>query len=146
MLLPRLDAAGAEVPALRARVPELRAAQSTHVVALEGASDAIASANLQSRIGELASSAGAAISSTNILPAEARGDYRRIGLHLVLHATYGNLLTLLAQLETAMPPLVIDNLQIHGLLTRTAGAAARVTVALDVYGFRTGEKQAVAKP
>ena len=55
---------------------------------LEGASDAIASANLQSRIEELAASAGATISSTESLPAEVRGGYRRIGLRYVLIGSY----------------------------------------------------------
>jgi general secretion pathway protein M len=145
MLMPRLAAAGTDVPALRARITELRAAASTHAVALEGASDAIASANLQSRIQELASSADVTIRTTESLPAELRGDYHRIGLRLVLTATYDNFLSLLAKLETAMPPLVIDNLRVRGLLTRSGGAAARVSVGLDVYGFRTRETGDVAK-
>ena len=57
MLLSRLKATTAEVPALRARVAEAREA-STNMVALEGASDAIASANLQSRVAEHAAAAG----------------------------------------------------------------------------------------
>jgi general secretion pathway protein M len=146
MLIPRLDASGADVPALRDRVAELRTAASTHVVALDGASDAIASANLQSRIQELAAAAGVAIRSTESLPAEARGDYRRIGVHLMLTATYDNLLTLLGKLQTAMPPLAIDNLRIRGVLTRAGAPVANVGVGFDVYGFRTSETGDVAKP
>ena len=50
MLVPRLKAAADELPGLRARAAELRATASTHKVTLDGSSDAIASANLQSHI------------------------------------------------------------------------------------------------
>ena len=97
MLLPRLKAAADELPGLRARASELRAAASTRKVTLEGASDAIASANLQSRIEELAASVGAAIGSTESLPAEVRAGYRRIGLRYVLSGPYETLVKLLAR-------------------------------------------------
>ena len=85
MLLPRLGAAAEELPGLRARASELRAAVGAQKVPLEGTSDGIASANLQSRIEELAASAGATISSTESLPAEVRGGYCRIGLRYCAH-------------------------------------------------------------
>src|SRR5262249_47091070 len=50
MLLPRLRAAAEELPQLRARLDQLRSAASSRKITLEGATDAIASANLQSRI------------------------------------------------------------------------------------------------
>ena len=125
MLLPRLKAAADELPELRARAAELRAAANARKVTLDGQSDAVASANLQGRIEELASSAGAMIGSTESLPAEVRGGYRRIGLRYVLSGPYETLVKLLARLEAATPPLVIDNLHIHGVLrARRAGAAA----------------------
>jgi hypothetical protein len=55
MVLPRLLAEAAELPSLRARLAQLRAAASLRKVTLEGASDAIASADLESRIDALAS-------------------------------------------------------------------------------------------
>ena len=42
MLAPRLSAAAAELPELRARLAELQAAATTRKIALDGASDAIA--------------------------------------------------------------------------------------------------------
>jgi general secretion pathway protein M len=155
MLVPRLGAAAEELPALRARASELRTAAGARKVTLEGASDAIASANLQSRIEELAASVGPTISSTEGLPAEVRGGYRRIGLRYVLVGTYETLLRLLAKLEAVTPPLVIDNLHIQGGLRvdrrpgrqATPGAATpALNAGLDVYGFRTKENPAVAKP
>jgi general secretion pathway protein M len=150
MLLPRLKASAEELPGLRVRASELRAAAGTRKVTLEGASDAIASANLQSRIEELAASVGATISSTEGLPAEVRGGYRRIGLRYVLIGQYETLVKLLAKLEGATPPLVIDNLHIQGGL-RAERQPGRPTTpglnaGLDVYAFRTNETLVAAKP
>jgi general secretion pathway protein M len=147
MLLPRLKAAANELPGLRARVAELRAGAGTRKVTLEGSSDAIAAANLQSHIAELAATAGVAIGSTESLPAEVRGGYRRIGLRYALSGPYETLVKFLASLEMATPPLVIDNLQIHGALRRPGTAAASTLDAgLDVYGFRNNENLMAAKP
>jgi general secretion pathway protein M len=147
VLLPRLKAAAAELPALRARAAELRTAAGTRKVTLEGASDAIASANLQSHIEELATSLGATIGSTESLPAEVRSGYRRIGLRYVLSGPYETLVKLLARLETATPPLVIDNLHIHGVLRRPGTpAAGGLDAGLDVYGFRSNENPVAPRP
>jgi Tfp pilus assembly protein PilO len=146
MLLPRLRAAADELPALRARVEQLRAAAGTRKITLDGASDAIAAATLQSRIEELATSAGATIGSTESLPAEARPGYRRIGLRYVLSGSYETLVKFLAKLDSATPPLVIDNLHIHGVLRRPGTpAAAGLDAGLDVYAYRDGEKSAAVK-
>ena len=62
---------------------------------------------------------------------------------------------LLAKLEAAIPPLVIDNLHIQGGLRAerrpdrpaTPGLATpALNAGLDVYGFRTNENPVVAKP
>ena len=145
-LLPRLHAAADELPGLRAQVEQLRAAAGTRKLTLEGASDAIAAAALQSRIEELAASVGATIGSTESLPAESRSDYRKIGLRYVLSGPYATLVRLLAKLEAATPPLVIDNLHIHGVLRRPGTPAATgLDAGLDVYGYRDSDKPAPGK-
>ena len=147
LLLPRLQAAAEELPSLRTRVEQLRTAAVTRKLTLEGSSDAIAAATLQSRIEELAASVGAVIASTESLPAEARSGYRRIGLRYVLSGPYETLVKFLAKLEAATPPLVIDNLHIHGVLRRPGmPTASGLDAGLDVYGYREGEKAVAAKP
>ena len=145
MLLPRLNAAMGELPLLRARAAELRAASTTRKITLDGASDAIAAAALQSHLEELTAAAGASIGSTEGLPTETRGAYRRIGLRLVLSGRYETLVALFAKLEVATPPLVIDNVQIRGL-QRRAGVPQPLALdaGFDVYGFRAND--VVAKP
>jgi general secretion pathway protein M len=151
MVLPRLLAAAAELPSLRARVAQLRAAANLRNVTLEGASDAIASADLENRIDALAASAGATIGSTEALPAEARGAYRRIGLRLALSGPYETLIKLIARIDAATPPLILDNLQIHGVLRRPGlpqetGEAAALDAGFDVFGFRDNASPAARKP
>jgi hypothetical protein len=149
MLLPRLQVVAEELPGLRMKVSELRATVGTRKVTLDGSSDAVAAANLQSRIEELAASVGAMINSTESLPAEMRGGYRRIGLRYVLNGPYETLVKLLARLEAATPPLVVDNLHIHGVLRqRRAGTAATTALdaGLDVYGYRANENPVAVKP
>jgi len=146
MLLPRMQAAADELPILRARAEQLRVAAGTRKITLEGASDPIAAATLQSRIEELAASVGATIGSTESLPAEARSGYRRIGLRYVLSGSYETLVKFLAKLEAANPPLVIDNLHIHGVLRRPGTPASTgLDAGLDVYAYREGEKSTAAK-
>jgi hypothetical protein len=117
-------------------------------VTLEGASDAIASGNLQSHIEELAAAAGVTIGSTESLPVEVRGGYRAIGLRYTLTGPYETLVKFLAKLEAANPPLVIENLHIHGALRRPGTPLANALDAgLDVIGFRNNDKTtAAAKP
>ena len=151
MLLPRLQAVAARLPALRARAAELRAAARTRKVTLDGASDAIASANLESRIEGFASSIGATIGSTESLPAETHDGYRRIGLRIALNGPYETLVRLLAKLEEATPPLVVDNLQVHGVLRRpglpqSGLADIGLDAGIDVYGFRGADKTMAGSP
>jgi general secretion pathway protein M len=146
MLAPRLSAAGAEVPALRARLATLAAASRARKVTLDGASDAIASANLESRIDALAAAAGATVGSTESLPAKAVGPYRRIGLRVVLSGSYQTLVKLLAALDGTPPPLVIDDLEIHGMiLPQSQPRNLGLNVSLNVYGFRSSASARTAK-
>ena len=146
ILEPRLHAAADQLPALHTRLAALQASASTRKVTLEGNSDAIASANLQSLIDELANSAGITVASTEGIAPDDRGPYRRIGLRIALNGDYENLLALLAALDKATPPLVIENLQIHARIQALALApataaprpptATRLDAGLEIYGFR----------
>jgi len=136
-LLVKLSAVAGELPALEARVAELRTATDSHKLTLEGASDAIASAALQGSIEQFARAALVTIGSTESLPAEEQGEYHRIGLRLLISGPYEGLIQLLAKVEAATPPLVVDNLQIRSLLKRPGTPLAPgLDASLDVYGLR----------
>jgi hypothetical protein len=109
----------------------------TRDIVIDGASDAIAAANLQSRLEELAKSVGVTIGSTEGIGAENRGGYRRIGLRLAISGDYDGIIKLLAAIEAAAPPLILSNLQFHGVLRPTGQAqGSRLDAGLEVYGFR----------
>jgi general secretion pathway protein M len=148
-LVARLDAVSRELPALRSRVAELRAAAANDKQTIAGSSDAIASAGLQGRIGELAAAAGVTVGSVESLPAEVQDGYRRIGLRLVVTGSYEGLLQLLSRLERAVPPLFVDNLQIRSLQRRTgpgnATAVSGLNASFEVSGFRLDGPPEIAK-
>jgi general secretion pathway protein M len=146
MLAARQHAIAAEVPGLQARVAELRSAASARQITLDGASDAIAAANLQSRLGELATAAGVTIGSSEGLTAESRDGYRRIGLRLAISGDFKAIVQLLAAIETAAPPLVSSNLRLRGTV-RPAGdsSGGRLDGGFEVYGFRLADAS-VADP
>ena len=144
-LLVKLHATAAELPALRARVAEIRAAGDSRRMTLDGATDAIASASLQGRVEELAGAAGIAIGSTESLPAEVRGSYRRLGVRMVLSGSYENLITFLARAGAVVPPLIIDNVQIRAFQKRPRSApTASLDASIEIYGFRADTKSAEA--
>jgi Tfp pilus assembly protein PilO len=146
-LLAKLDTIVAGVPALRSRVGELRADADSHKLMLEGASDAIAAAALQGRIDRLAAAAGLTVGSTESLPVQTQGDYSRVGVRLLVSGAYASLIKLLAMSETATPPFVIDNLQIHGLMRRVGALTVLgLDASLEVSGFRPNQIAGVAKP
>jgi Tfp pilus assembly protein PilO len=146
LIEPRLRAAAAEVPQLRARLAELRQAANATKLTFEGASDALAAAGLQSRIEELAAAAGITIASIEGVPAEASGRYRRIGLRAAVSGTYESIVRLLGAIDTTSPPLVLDNLQIHGMVVRGSPIAGRLDAGFVVYGFRGNETPTVTTP
>lgn len=146
-LLGKLDAVAAELPALHARVASLRGSMESRRLTLDGASDSIASASLQGHIEQYAARAGVTVGSTEILPAQAQGEYRRIGLRLMINGHYDSLTKLLSELETATPPLVVGDLQIRSMQWRLgAHPNMGLDASLEIYGFRATDAPASAKP
>jgi type II secretory pathway component PulM len=139
LLVPKLEHLAAEVPGLRARLATLQTAGAGNEVTLDGASDALASANLQSRLEQLAAANGVSISSTEAIAAEDRGPYRRIGLRVAINGNYEAVIRLLSAIHEAAPPLILANLQIHGLFRAVAiRTSYPLESRFEVYGLRVG--------
>ncbi|HLZ67815.1 MAG TPA: type II secretion system protein GspM [Aliidongia sp.] len=136
-LADRMAGLAAELPALQTRAATVPANNGD--ATFEGATDALAGATLQSQLQSLANSTGATLSSMETLTAEQSGPYRRIGVKLSINAPMPVLAQLIAQVEQAHPPMLIDDLQIHGSPIVLPGAAASALDAgFTVYGFRSG--------
>ncbi|MBV8777902.1 MAG: hypothetical protein JO258_11965 [Alphaproteobacteria bacterium] len=148
VLAAKLTAAAERMPGLRERASQLRASSGENRVVLEGASDALAAAGLQSRLEEMASATGATIASSESLPSEPREGFRRVGIRLAVSGRYDSLLHFFAALESAAPPLVVDNARLSGgLAAVTAGGAAPLTASLEIAGLRAaGATAAAAAP
>lgn len=148
-LLGKLHAVAAELPALRKRAAEMSTAADRSGSLLQGGTDAIAAAALQGRVEELAGTAGLTIGSIESLPAQVQTPYRRLGLRMVLSGPYEAVTKLLAMLETATPPLIVDNLQLYSFQKRPGApvtAASSLDATMEIYGFRAAEATGAAKP
>ena len=136
-LADRMAMLAAEVPALQARAASVPA--NNGEATFQGATDALAGASLQSLLQSLAGAAGATLSSMETLAADQAGPYRRIGVKLSISAPLPVLVQLMAQIEQARPPMLIDDLQIHGSPIMLPGAqSAALDAGFTVYGFRSG--------
>ncbi|GBQ89362.1 general secretion pathway protein M [Gluconacetobacter johannae DSM 13595] len=131
--------------ALSAALPGLRRAAATSApgpaLLIGGATDAIASANLEEMLQQTASSMGASISSAENVPAAMIGPYQRIGLHIVVGASFPTLVRLIATLERSAPAVVIDGLHIHKSEDEDA-PATMMECDMSVYAFRRTDSSA----
>jgi hypothetical protein len=135
-------------------LPALRVAdkkwldQSGGELLLGGSSDALASAALQSVIKSLADDAGANISSSEMLQPLANGNFRRVGVRVVLSGDLKHVAAVLRGVETSRPVLSVGDFSLRagGAAAESAasdedseapaGADGTLSVTLDVYGFR----------
>ncbi|GBQ29562.1 general secretion pathway protein GspM [Gluconacetobacter azotocaptans] len=135
----------ARMEALSAALPGLRRAAATSApgpaLLIGGATDAIASANLEETLQQTASSMGASISSAENVPAATIGPYQRIGLHIVVSAAFPTLVRLIATLERSSPAVVIDALHIHKSEDENT-PATMMECDMSVYAFRRTDSSA----
>jgi general secretion pathway protein M len=127
--------------ALVATLPELQQQSSgEHAPAaalLEGQSDAIAGAALQSQVQRMAASAGAELNSMEMLPGEPRSAYRRIGLRVTTAAQWPVLIELLRAIEQASPRMLVDDLQLRAPPIDMRTSNQPISAAFTVLAFRS---------
>lgn len=107
----RLAERAAELPALRRAVAERAPTGGAGLVA--AGSDALAGAALQASLQDLATGARVRLASVEVLPTEAEGSYRRIGLRIAATAPWPDLIRLLQAIERAEPAMVVDALALR---------------------------------
>jgi hypothetical protein len=104
-----------DLPALR------RLAASSHPGAapsgslLTGDSDAIAAATLQGEIQDMATAAGATLTSTEALPGVQQGAFRQIALRIALSGRWPVLIALLQAIDASDLRLLVDDLEFHAV-------------------------------
>ncbi len=135
-LLSRMQAVAEKLPALERRPGNPGLAAS---VLLPGATDALAAASMQSAVQDMARAAGVDLSSTETLPAESRGGYRRIGLRISVSAPWPMLVELLRAAGQGQPRMLIDDVQIRAAPLHVRSAAAAVSATLTLLAFRSAQ-------
>ena len=146
LLADRMEAVAETLPELRSASAAGAAYGPAPRALLEGASDAVAGAALQSQLQDMAAQAGASLTSAELLPAEAAGAYRRVGLRLAVNGSWPTLVTLLQAIEQASPRMLVDDLQMQPAPSLSVGAARPLDASLVVLAFRTGEERPATLP
>ena len=122
-----------DLPQLRIAAETLRQRTGDHTLLLEGASDSVAAANLQSTLKDMIEQEGAKLTSAQTLQPQTQGKFHRVGLHLALATDLQSLTTLLIGIETSHPILSVSNLDLR---STSGDENPSLSVAMDVYGFR----------
>jgi type II secretory pathway component PulM len=129
------------LPALREQATTAAKAGRESAALLPGTSDALAAATLQQKLDELAKASSVQIGSEEIIPAQASGGFRAIGVRIALHAPYRMLIALMQALAQADIPMVVSDLSIRAPSADTHDPDASVDAGLTVSALRTASGQ-----
>lgn len=103
---------------------------------LQGDNETLVSAQLQSRIRNVAQTSGGKLTSTQVLAGIDDNGFRRIGVRVTMTADITDLQRMLHTLEGDRPYLFLDNVDISGEQSRNReGRGGNLTISFDVYGF-----------
>jgi general secretion pathway protein M len=105
---------------------------------LDGETDAIAGAALQTVVQDLAAAAGVTLASSEALPGEQQGGFRRIGLRVTVHGGWPELIALLQAVDESPLRLLVDNLNLHATAQPQRTGPAPIEASFVVRGFRLG--------
>ncbi len=141
--LDRREALASRMAGVAATLPDLKReaeAQSTDATpvsaTLEGASDALAGAALQGLVEAMCKNAGGHLTSTEALPVEQIGAYRRVALRVAVDAPWPALMRLAQAIERATPRMFIDDLQVHAQPASDATKEPPLDISFTVIAFR----------
>jgi hypothetical protein len=101
------------LPARRAALAALKQSAAGEAGLMSSANETLAGAELQSRIKSIVEAAQGELKSTQVLPVQREGDFRRVGVRTEMAMTLPAAQQVLYQIEATAPWLFIDNLDIH---------------------------------
>jgi general secretion pathway protein M len=141
----RYEALARDLPALRAADQKWRD-QAGGELLLDGSSDALAAAALQTAVKAIVEEAGGKLSSSEVLAPTTDGSFRRVGIRVMFSGDLKLVAGVLRGMETSRPILSVGDFSLHN---GSGGAAAAddsddagggdgLAATLDVYGFRAG--------
>ncbi len=138
--LARYESLAARLPALRERLAEVHSDRPSSVYYVAGATAALASADMQRQLKQLAQRSGGEVISSQILPAEDDAGQPRAGLRAHIKMDPPSLVRVLHAIESGQPMYFVDNLLIdmRPARSRSGGKiieATELDVKFDVYGY-----------
>lgn len=135
-LLWRMEQIAARAPALRAQGSEPSGETAMH---LRGETEALARADLQAKLSDLAARSGVNVLSAGNTPSFARDGTRYVGIRLDVSAAATALYAALAAIESSEPPLIVRKLSSWTNNGSGADGAPMLTAQVEVYGALTPE-------
>jgi len=126
--------------ALTSQVGALEAELAQAVDYLPKAEPAMAAAEVQANLGQLAERSGAVVRSTLTLPTKAEDGFTAVGFQLSVTGSMRSIRAILYEIETGHPRLVIDRLTIAP--AQESGANSQpgdVDMSVDLHGYMIGE-------
>jgi general secretion pathway protein M len=139
-LAERYDRLGAARAALQAQLVAIEQKPDTAAYYMSGATDALAAAALQARVTALVEGSGASLLSIQTLTSTEDRGLRRVAIRLQMTAEIGPLVRVLHGLETGIPLLFVDNLELQSqsapaIEPGAAQPSAPLIVGFDLYGY-----------
>lgn len=134
----RMTAMSEEIPALRKAVSAAGLQDAGAQLLFPGNSDAVAGANLQTALQNLASNAGTSLDSSELLPAQPTGTLRQIGMQVSVTASWPVLVALLQAIGTARPRMIVNAVTLDNSADAGSGQAPVIAANFTVIGFRAG--------
>ena len=142
-LAARMAGLAAELPKLDRAAAQAAAEGPPPGAMLDQPSDAVAGAALQQRVQDIAAKAGATLSSTEALPAEAAGAYRRIRLRVALTAHWPVLVKMLETIALqAAPQMLVDDVQLRSAPMLLDRGDPPLDASLTILALRAGTEPA----
>lgn len=127
-------AAGAAVDGWRQTLSE----EGDGAAYLQGASEALVSADLQNRVKTVVQGNGGVLNSTQILDAASEEGFRRVAVRVRMSGGSEALYKVLYALETERPFLFVDNIDINARSMRAREGQAEtieLMVSFDLFGY-----------
>lgn len=131
-----------QLPALRAERDGLSRQMTADNGFLKNANDTLAAAELQARLKGLVDQVHGELKSTQILPMQQMGGFRRVGVRGEMSMTLPAIQKVLYETEAGSPILVLDNLSIRSKAADRQEErnpdVVLLEMSVDIYGFLRG--------
>lgn len=149
----------ATLPTLQAELEQARANDAFEAFYFKAPTEALAGAQLQTRIQEIVTGASGRLISTQILPPETQETPPRIRVRTQIQGSTQTVMEMLHRLEQARPFLFVERLSVRSsarpmtaggppMMNRrlSANQGGELTVRLDLYGFILEQQARSANP